>query len=315
MSNNTSTQMNNIMPIFDDKSRYCIRLANGQGWHISATEELAAWAERLADIMQLSFCEPNGYPKLIFIRKKSRKNQYEKFLRRPEEDVTEGLSRWGWSVRDIYGIRFWSRPDVTDVICEIERGDDNLDILMMRHSLYPIYQWAQDSGGLPLHAGLVERDGKGVLLAAPRNTGKSTCCHRIPKPWYALCDEETLIVRDDQIKYLAPPFPTWSDYLAGRPERTWNTQHHLPLFAIFFLKQAKADEVTPIGQGQAAVCVYRAALQVCYRNWLNLDREEIMMLKKKLFENACEVARSIPAFKLRVSLTGRFWEEIEKVLP
>lgn len=29
---------------------------------------------------------------------------------------------------------------------------------------------------------------------------------------------------------------------------------------------------------------------------------------------AGELARSIPAFKLRVSLNGRFWEEMERIL-
>jgi hypothetical protein len=29
---------------------------------------------------------------------------------------------------------------------------------------------------------------------------------------------------------------------------------------------------------------------------------------------ACELARSIPAFRLRLSLDGRFWEEMERVL-
>jgi hypothetical protein len=29
---------------------------------------------------------------------------------------------------------------------------------------------------------------------------------------------------------------------------------------------------------------------------------------------AGELARSIPAFKLRVSLNGKFWEEMERVL-
>jgi hypothetical protein len=39
-----------------------------------------------------------------------------------------------------------------------------------------------------------------------------------------------------------------------------------------------------------------------------------MSRKTKLFENATELAKAVPAFRLQVSLEGRFWEEMEKVL-
>jgi len=37
------------------------------------------------------------------------------------------------------------------------------------------------------------------------------------------------------------------------------------------------------------------------------------MLKEKVFDNACKLARGIPAFKLRVSLDGKFWKEMERI--
>jgi SynChlorMet cassette protein ScmC len=310
----TSYQINMVKPPLANKSGYCMRLANGQGWHISATEELRLWTEKLAAIMQLKACEPNGYPKLIFVRKKSEEILCGEPQNRAEEKVVEELTGGGWKSHDIYNIRFWSKSDETDVICEMGSSEGNLDFIMMRYSLYPIYRRAQLSGGLPLHAGLVERDGKGVLLAAPKNTGKSTCCRRLPGPWYPLCDEETLIVRDDQERYLVHPFPTWSDWLMRRSERTWNIHHHLLLSAIFFMEQGNTDEVIHVGQGEAAVFMYNSAMQVCCRYWNNLDREEVRTRKKNLFQSVCELARAIPTFKLRVSLGGKFWEEMEKVL-
>jgi SynChlorMet cassette protein ScmC len=184
----------------------------------------------------------------------------------------------------------------------------------MRFSLYPIYQQVQDSGGLPLHAGLVEHNGKGVLLAGPKNAGKSTCCRRLPKPWYPLCDEETLIVKVNQERYLAHPFPTWSEYLAKRSEQTWNVHSHVPISSIFFLEQAGFDEAIPLGQGEASVFINQLATQVCCRYWNNLGHEDLRTRKTKLFENVTELAEAVPAFRLRVSLKGRFWEEMEKVL-
>jgi len=304
-----------IKPILDKETGYCLRLANDQKWHISVSEQLGSWGDKLAAIMQLKVCEPNEYPKLIFILRGAGNDNCGEPSCRLAENVPAKLPRWGWKAHVLGGMRLWSRTDVTDVICEIESVDENLDIIMMRISLSPIYQRAQDSGGLTFHAGLVELDGKGILLAAPKNIGKSTCCQRIPRPWSVLCDEETLIVQDNQRKYLAHPFPTWSDYIARRSNRTWNVQHHVALQAIFFIEQAEVDEVVSLGQGEAAVLINQSAVQVHYRYWHDLGNEELRTRKKKLFENACELAKVIPSFKLRVSLTGRFWEKIEEVLP
>ena len=36
--------------------------------------------------------------------------------------------------------------------------------------------------------------------------------------------------------------------------------------------------------------------------------------KKLIFGNACELAKHIPCYILRVHITGKFWQKIEKVL-
>jgi SynChlorMet cassette protein ScmC len=148
----------------------------------------------------------------------------------------------------------------------------------------------------------------------PGNTGKSTCCRQLPHSWRALCDDEALIVRDDNRKYFVHPFPTWSDCLYQRSEKTWNVQQHVPLSVIFFLEKAETNEVIPIGQGQAAIFINQSATQVCQRSWINLDQQEESALREELFDNACELAKEIRVYKLRVSMNGRFWEKIEEVL-
>ena len=292
-----------------------MRLANGQGWQIIATDGVESWVEKLAAIMNFDKFETNGDAKLILTCGTSDGKKGRDPICRFKPDIKANLPASGWEFRNLIWLQVWSHCDVPYVICE--KGPEKtheLEILSMRTTLQPIYQRAQDSGGLPLHAGLVVRDGVGVLLAAQRNTGKSTCCRRIPTPWHALCDEEVLIVQDNQKRYSAHPFPTWSDYLEKRFDRTWNVQQDVPLAAIFFLEKAETDEAIAVGQGKSAVLVYRSATEVSYRNWLKLDREEMMPLRRKLFENACELAATVPVFKLRVHLNGRFWEEIETVL-
>jgi SynChlorMet cassette protein ScmC len=308
-------------PIYSHKtipkgdSGYCLQLANGQGWHLISTEGVRAWVEKFASIMELTCCKPNGDPNLIFIRRESGNRERRDPIKGLVSNPRGGFPSRGWSTHNLSLLTLWSHNDVPDVICEIGHEDrHNLEIASMYLSLHPIYQRAQDSGGLPFHAALVRWNGIGILLAAPGNSGKSTCCRRLPPPWQALCDDETLIVRDKQKGYLAHPFPTWSDYLLRGSKRTRNVQRHLPVSAIFFLEQAETDEAVHIGQGQAAIRINQSSIEVCRRNWKNLDREEEVSIRKKLFHNACHLARVVPAFKLRVSLNGPFWEEIEKVL-
>ncbi len=298
-------------------SGYLLVLGDGQGWQLIPTEGVRSEVGKLGRIMGLESFEPNGYRKLIFIRRGSVKTRCDDTTCRLNENVKVDLKRLGWKAHDLILLRVWSHEDVPDSICEMrhEDGDYERSILSMRLSLYPIYRQAQESGGLPFHAGLVERDGKGILLAAPAETGKSTCCRRLPPPWKALCDEETLVLSNNAEHYIAHPFPTWSDYFRKRFEHTWNVQRHLPLSAIFFLERAEDDEAVPVGQGESAVFMHQSAMQVCHRYWNSLDHDQVKTLKKKLFDNACELAKTVPAFKLRVSLNGRFWEKIEEVLP
>lgn len=302
-----SSRISVNMPILNTMNGYRLRLANGQEWYIISTKGLESWVEKLASIIGLDSGEPNGCPKLIFTQRQP--------ARRQDQNMLEDLHRRGWKSHDLRSLQVWSHDDIPDVICEFstDTGHD-LDMVRMWRALHPIYQRAQRSGGLPVHAALVECQGIGALLAAPRSTGKSTCCRRLPPPWQALCDDETLIVRDNNTRYLAHPFPTWSDYLRGNSTKRWNVQRSLPLSAIFFLEPAETDGVVSIGQGLATTHINQSAIQVCRRNWKSLDKYEERAYKLQLFENACELAKAVPTFKLRVSLNGRFWEEMENIL-
>ena len=304
-----------MKPVLNCEEGYRVHLANGQGWHILATEGVGLWVSNLAAIMQLEKCVRNGYPKLIFVQKEINDETLDEPICRLSPKLVESLPSTAWKPRNLAWLRVWSHHEVPDIICEkkTQEGNDQ-DLLSMRMALQPIYQRVQDSGGLPLHAALVRNNGFGILLVGNRGVGKSTCCRRIPKPWHSLCDEETLIVKDHEKHYLAHPFPTWSDYLMSRSKRTWNVQSHVPLSGIFFLEQAEMDNVVDIGQGEASALLNQSAVQVSYRYWINLNNEAVRSRKKELFDNACEIAKTIQAFKLRVSLTGRFWEEIEAVV-
>lgn len=298
-------------------AEYHLQLGNGLGWHLAATGGVESEVDELARIMGLSSCAANEYPRMIFIRGESVKKGSEWRRLRCARNLERDLAYLGWNAHDLLLLKLWSHPEVKDLFCEMPYEGNNylLNLSSMRLSLYPIYQAAQNSGGLPLHGALVERDGLGVLLAGPRETGKSTCCRRLPKPWNPICDEEILLITEDQENYLAHPFPTWSEYLEVRSNRTWDIQRHIPPYAIFFLDQANRDEVIPLGHGEASVLIYQSAMQVLYRYWKNFDQEVLRTKKRELFDNSCRLSQSIPVFNLRLSLQGRFWEKIEAVLP
>lgn len=307
--------MKNVKKFETSYVGYIIALANGQQWNIIGSEDLKGWVSKWATIMELQPYNSKRGTKLIVTCTNSMECSIEQLLCGVNQNFKIRLPKSGWKSYKVPYVKIWYNNTVKDIICGIQSElSINENIIGMWEALHPIYRDAHECGGLPLHAALVRWKEIGVTLAATGNTGKSTCCRRIPPPWYALCDDETLIVRNEKKQYLAHPFPTWSEYLFKRSERTWNVQQNLPLKAIFFLEQAEKDEVVPIGRGQAAILINQSVSQLYRQSLGNLIREGKRVLIRKLFDNACELAKAIPAYILRVSLTGKFWEEMEKVL-
>jgi SynChlorMet cassette protein ScmC len=173
---------------------------------------------------------------------------------------------------------------------------------------------AQARGGVLIHGALVERDGSGVILAAPSGTGKTTASNRLPAPWRSLSDDITLVVRDPQGNYWAHPWPTWSRFLAGGAGGTWDVQSAVPVKSIFFLAQAVEDRVERVGPGHAVSLLVECARQASMFMPLGLFKEELHALYLERFNNLCNLARVIPAHVLHISLTGAFWQEIEQAL-
>jgi SynChlorMet cassette protein ScmC len=169
-------------------------------------------------------------------------------------------------------------------------------------------------GVVPIHGALAERDGMGVILAAPAGTGKTTASNRLPAPWRSRCDDTTLVVRDQQGNYWAHPWPTWSRFLDGGPGGTWDVQSAVPVKGIFFLAQAVEDRVERVGPGQAVSLLGESVRQASPLIPPGLSKEETRALNLERFNNLCALARVIPAHVLHISLTGAFWQEIERVL-
>lgn len=229
--------------------------------------------------------------------------------------LPEGLPKEGWTVRRFKPLLMLHHKELPDIICNIGNEiEGNQRYVRMMCSFRPIYEHLLMVGGTPVHAGLIVKDGSGVLLIAPQKVGKSTCCKRIPLPWVPWSDDLALIVRDTDSSYNVHPMPTLGNILQDLGPATWDVEAHVPLKAIFILEQSKFDQAVPARTSEAALEIYNAAL----RGWSYSLRDENMKprteIMKAAFNNACEVSKNIPCYNLCVSIDGHFWEEINRVL-
>ncbi len=221
----------------------------------------------------------------------------------------------GWRSRVCPGVVFYSHPDVPHCVCCLTNGyGDRFPMEQMRRSMLPVFEGELVKGGLPLHAALVGYGDRAVLLAGKSGAGKSTCCRRLPQGWEVLSDDMALVLRTNECSYRAHPVPTWSAVENFRGRQSWSVNRHVVLHAIFFLDQADRDEMFPLRRGEATLGIYDAS-SICFQTLSGqFNTREGLSYRKQIFENATSLAASVPAFKLRVSLTGCFWEMIEDAL-
>ena len=299
-------------------TQFLLKLGNGACWSFMATPDTRSWVEKFATIIGLNPDDRDmsrGSIGMFFVQGRWKKNEGNELNPLIFSRIKTDLPTDGWSGVDFGALRLWTHKGIPDIVCEIGHSRRHeLDIIKMWTALYGIYLRSFDSGGLILHGALAERNGSGVLLAGPGGAGKSTLSRRLPPHWRALSDDQSLVVLDDQNRYLAHPVPTWSDHLWHGSEQIWNIQYHVPLAAIFFIEQAASDKIVPIGQGQAAVRINDSCTEAINPVWWHMDRKEKTDIKKKIFDNASNMARTVPAYILRNSLNGCFWDEMEKVL-
>ena len=295
-----------------------LELADGQKWVIVPTQKTALWVVELARMMRLKKTySMTGALVVIVCDKLQQADNPNRYIKNLKESMIFKLPLQGWEMNfRCASIREWSHSGVSDIICEI--GEDHgreLKYIKMFQFLHVIYKRVLDKGGFTCHGALVERDGKGYILSGPGGIGKSTCCRRLLYPWVPLCDDEVLIVRHKEKGYCAHPLPTWSDYFFRRADPTWDVQHYIPVKGIFFLVRAHNDKVTAMGQGEAVVSIKNQAMRIFTQPWGHqCDKDKVMTIRRKVINNTSDFSLHIPAFTLRVSRSGRFWERMEEVI-
>ncbi len=282
-----------------------LRLADGSRWWLAGYPPASAWVEKLAPVMHLHPEEADGANLIVFVESPT---PSESARRMAEPDS-------GWLSLQKGNRILWYRLDSPDLLIEWVKPLSEAETYVgMRDSLAFVYWQSLRRGGIPFHAGLAAYRGQGVILAGASGTGKSTCCRRLSPPWRALADDEVLVALTPEGRYVAHPFPTWSDYLLQTGKPTYGSQEPVPLTGIFFMEQASQDDCHPLSPAEALVEVAISA-QVCLAHFLwYCGAAEAQTIRALIFANACDLVKKVPAFRLRVSLKGRFWEHLEAAL-
>jgi SynChlorMet cassette protein ScmC len=299
-------------------TEFVLELGGGICWSFITTPDTRSWVEKFAAVIGLSVNNRDmsrSSIRMFFVQGSWKKGGCVGLNPPVFSKIKTDLPTDGWNGVDFGALRLWTHKKIQDIVCEIDQiRSCELDIIKMWTALYGIYLRSFDSGGLILHGALVEQNGRGALLAGSGGAGKSTLSRRLPSDWHVLSDDQSLVVLNDQNRYMAHPVPTWSERLWRGSTQNWNIQCHVPLTAIFFIEQSPSDKVVPMGRGQAAVRINDSSTEVINPIWWNMDTEEKTDIKKKIFDNASDMARAVPAYILRNSLNGRCWNEMEKVL-
>ena len=152
-------------------------------------------------------------------------------------------------------------------------------------------------------------------MAGPSTVGKSTASRRLLLPWRSLCDDATMVVRDGSGCFWAHPWPTWSLFRIGGPGGSWDVERAVPLRAIFFLGKSPSDQLEPVVGTQAIALTLESEIELALAMSRKTGHNSARTLIDRGVRAAKALAFAVPAYLLKISLDGRFWEEIERVLP
>lgn len=199
-------------------------------------------------------------------------------------------------------------------VSQSENGRAVTPALQLIQISLAVCQHIQARGAVLLHGALAEIEGNGVVLAGRGGIGKTTASRRLRPPWSSLSDDATLVVRDADGGYWAHPWPTWSQFVAGEPERSWDVQSAVRLRGIFFLVRAGLDLAAPLGAGHAVALLVESSEQVWWGMAPLLSREALRASRLQRLDNISDLVKAVPSYTLDFSAMGMFWKEIERVL-
>ncbi|MFH1729992.1 MAG: SynChlorMet cassette protein ScmC [Pseudomonadota bacterium] len=285
---------------------YKLKFADGKDWIFSYSEELKPLLNNFAEILGLEKTEASNSEYKIIINEYNNENKKTEYNKDDYIEIKQGKSA-----------RVVINKKTPEFLVEINKeyiDHPEIKVINMWSLVRPISLFYCSNNGGPIHATFAELNGKGILIAASGGVGKSTCYERLPDYWKPLSDDMALLLKDKDKQIVGHPLPTWSDHLWLRKHSTFNSSYSVPLKAIFFLKQAEIDKVTPLSKGEACQGIYQSLKQPLESFFTKIRPVDKKMYFSHMFNNAANISMQIPAYNLDATLDGKFWEEIEKVI-
>ncbi len=310
---------------------FVLPLAGGMDWTFTTSSggPLASWLDEFAHILRLKKAPVSDAPAGPDREKFAGTNSRAKASSLPRrglvhivpmdesrEPAEPGKSWSSYAQGSAYRVRVNRSAD--EAILEISPkfiGHPEIRYIYMSAALRIVFRHCVASGtGCSLHAASAVWNGKGIIITASGQTGKSTCYDRLPETWKPLADDSALAVKSPSGGFAVQPMPTWSDYLRRAKPSTFETGTAYPLKALFFLERGAADEVKPVLPSISAGILHRLSREAWAGFLSRFPAAEKKQLGRNVFDACCAVANATPGYILRATLHGKFWREIEKVL-
>jgi SynChlorMet cassette protein ScmC len=285
---------------------YKLELSDGTKYGFAAADELVKYLNMLVKMLTLEEAEKDEEFNKRFI-----------FIARKNAAAIPDVFRKLRPVKPNLYFEILYRDPLPDVYFDINTDlieHQGMHISAFSSALKIVNKHYVDKGGATMHTAFAGLCGNGVLITATANTGKTTSIERLPEYWEKLSDDLALLISMPGGKYNVHPLPTWSNYIMQKRESPVNMKHHLPLKAVFFLEQSKTDEVLPLTAGEAAMRIFRSLQRESERLLPKMTEIEKKKTDTRLFDTATNLARSIHCYKLKATLHGQFWKEIEKIV-
>ncbi len=283
--------------------KYLISFSPRHTWTLTADPEVSDWMHHFGSIMGLANTDTRTGSHISIIPA----SRY----------FGEGFElNKGRMIQNYYG-KYLFYPDTRDIVVSLSpeaMHDSKARSMSFKTLTIALTYSMQNQGAILLHAATLVRDNEAVLVAASSGGGKSTTASRLPSPWQAPGDECCIVLPGDGDYYVFA-LPTWSQVLEDTErKKIWNTQKSYKLKAFCILVQDNYDGMERIGIAQSISAITGSARQATY---IQLDKSG-KDLNQNFFSGCFRIAermiQDVPIYILRTTLTGRFWEEIEREL-
>lgn len=160
---------------------------------------------------------------------------------------------------------------------------------------------------LPVHCGMLEHDGKALLLCGESGMGKSTTCRRWRESGgVAIADDMVLLEFTESSGILVHRLPTWSACRESLDGRSYPYDPPLNLKHVFALSRSKEDQeyVKTIPGSEFYAQVYRCVFFHCVKIMTSLPEEYQRSGALRLREQTERLLAEFPAQGLFAHLDG-----------